>query len=55
MINENIEHAIIDQLEESVTPEKGGDDRKDWKGLVAKFVYCQSHENDGTTVYSDEN
>lgn len=55
MINELIEHAIIDQLELSVTPASGGDDRIDWKGLLAKFAYCQSHEIDGTTFYSAHN
>lgn len=55
LINELIEHAIIDQLELSVTPFTGGDDRIDWKGLLAKFALCQSREVDGTTFYSAHN
>jgi riboflavin biosynthesis pyrimidine reductase len=55
MINELIEHAIIDQLELSVTPATGGDERIDWKGLLAKFTHCQSREIDGTTFFSAHN
>jgi len=55
LINELIEHAIIDQLELSVTPFTGGDDRIDWKMLIAKFAQCQSREVDGTTFYSAHN
>jgi len=55
MINELIEHAIIDQFELSVTPASGGDDRIDWKMLLTKFAQCQSHEVDGTTFYSAHN
>jgi riboflavin biosynthesis pyrimidine reductase len=55
LINELIEHAIIEQLELSVTPATGGDDRIDWKGLLAKFAQCQSREVDGTTFYSAHN
>ena len=55
MINELIEHAVIDQLELSVTPATGGDDRIDWKGLIARFAHCQSHEVEGTTFYSAHN
>ena len=55
MINELIDQSIIDELELSVTPASGGQDRVDWKGLLAKFAHCQSREVDGTTFYSAHN
>ena len=55
MINELIDQSIIDELELSVTPASGGQDRIDWKGLLAKFAHCQSREVDGTTFYSAHN
>jgi len=55
MINELIDESIIDELELSVTPASGGQDRVDWKGLIAKFAHCQSREVDGTTFYSAHN
>ena len=55
MINELIEHGVIEQLELSVTPFTGGDDRIDWKALLAKFTHCQSREIEGTTFYSAHN
>lgn len=55
MINELIEHTIIDQLELSVTPATGGDERIDWKVLLAKFAHCTSREVEGTTFYSAHN
>jgi riboflavin biosynthesis pyrimidine reductase len=55
LINELIDHTVIDQLELSVTPASGGDDRIDWKTLLAKFAHCQSREVDGTTFYSAHN
>lgn len=55
MIDELIGHGVIDQLELSVTPATGGDDKIDWKALIAKFAHCQSHEVDGTTFYSAHN
>lgn len=55
MINELIDHAVIDQLELSVTTASGGDERIDWKGLLAKFAYSTSHEMEGTTFYSAHN
>jgi len=55
MINELIDHAIIDQLELSVTPASGGDDRIDWKSLLAKFAHCQTREVEGTRFYSAHN
>lgn len=55
MIDELIGHGVIDQLELSVTPATGGDDKIDWKALIAKFAHCQSREVDGTTFYSAHN
>ena len=55
MINELIDQSIIDELELSVTSASGGQDRVDWKGLLAKFAHCQSREVDGTTFYSARN
>ena len=55
MINELIDQSIIDELELSVTPASGGQDRVDWKGLIAKFAHCKSREVDGTTFYSAHN
>ena len=55
MINELIEHGVIEQLELSVTPASGGDERIDWKGLLAKFAQCTSREVEGTTFYSAHN
>ena len=55
MINELIDQSIIDELELSVTPASGGQDRVDWKGLIAKFAHCESREVDGTTFYSAQN
>jgi len=55
MINELIDLRIIDQLELSVTPAIGGDDRIDWKSLLSKFSKLSSHEIDGTKFYSATN
>jgi riboflavin biosynthesis pyrimidine reductase len=55
MINELIDQSIIDELELSVTSASGGQDRVDWKGLIAKFAHCESREVDGTTFYSASN
>jgi riboflavin biosynthesis pyrimidine reductase len=55
MIEELIDHGVIDQLELSVTPATGGDDRIDWKALIAKFTHCQSREVEGTYFYSAHN
>ena len=55
MINELIDQQVIEQLELSVTPATDGDDRIDWKALIAKFAQCQSREVDGTTFYSAHN
>ena len=55
MINELIDHGVIDQLELSVTSASGGDDRINWKSLLAKFAHYTSREVDGTTFYSAHN
>jgi riboflavin biosynthesis pyrimidine reductase len=55
MINELIDHRVIDQLELSVTPASGGDERIDWKELLARFSHCTSHEVEGTTFFSAHN
>ena len=55
MINELLEHKILDGIELSVTPASGGDDRIDWKGLLAQFEHCKSLEVDGTTFFSAHN
>jgi riboflavin biosynthesis pyrimidine reductase len=55
MINELIAHNLIDKIELSVTPASGGDDRIDWKGLLANFAQCQSREIEGTFFYSAHN
>jgi len=55
MINELIEHNVIDRIELSVTPASGGEDRIDWKALIEQFSHCQSREVDGTYFYSAHN
>ena len=55
MINELIRHNVIDRIELSVTPASGGEDRIDWKALIARFAHCQSREFDGTYFYSAHN
>jgi len=55
MINELIDHGVINQLELSVTPASGGEERIDWKGLLARFSHCSSREVEGTTFYSAHN
>jgi riboflavin biosynthesis pyrimidine reductase len=55
MINELIDHGVIDQLELSVTPATGGDEHIDWKGLLGKFAHSTSREVEGTTFYSAHN
>ena len=55
MINELIDHGVIDQLELSVTPASGGDERIDWKELLARFSHYTSREVEGTTFYSAHN
>ena len=55
MINELMDHNVIDRIELSVTPALGGEDRIDWKALIARFAHCQSREVDGTYFYSAHN
>jgi riboflavin biosynthesis pyrimidine reductase len=55
LINELIDHGVIDQLELSVTPASGGDERIDWKELLARFSHYTSREVEGTTFYSAHN
>jgi len=52
LINDLIEHKILERIELSVTPATGGQNIIDWKELLAKFENCQSREVDGTTFYS---
>ena len=55
MINELMDHGVIDQLELSVTTATGGADKIDWQALVAKFAHCESREVEGTYFYSAHN
>lgn len=55
MINELIDNKVIDRLELSVTQATGGDDRIDWKELLARFKSCESREVEGTTFYTASN
>lgn len=55
MINDLVENKVIDRLELSVTQVSGGDDRIDWKELIAQFSHCTSQEIDGTFFYSAHN
>ena len=55
MINELMDHNVIDRIELSVTPALGGEDRIDWKALIARFAHCHSREVDGTYFYSAHN
>ena len=55
MINNLIENNVLDQLELSVTPATGGENRIDWKALLAKFKTLHMQEADGTQFYSASN
>ena len=55
MINNLIENNVLDQLELSVTPATGGENRIDWKALLAKFKTLHMQEVDGTQFYSASN
>ena len=55
MINELIDNKVIDRLELSVTQATGGEDRIDWKGLLARFKNYESREVEGTTFYTANN
>ena len=55
MINDLIDHNKIDRLELSVTPATGGEDKIDYKALLARFAHCESREIEGTHFYSASN
>ena len=55
MINDLIDNNKIDRLELSVTPATGGEDKIDYKALLARFAHCQSREIEGTHFYSASN
>ena len=55
LINDLVKNKIIDRLELSVTPAVGGEDRIDWKELIAQFSHCTTQEIDGTVFYSAHN
>ena len=55
MINELIDHKVIDRLELSVTKATGGDERIDWKALLARFTTCELREVEETTFYTASN
>lgn len=55
MINELIDHNLIDQLELSVTPVTGGDHKIDWKVLLSKFANYSQEKVDQTIFYSASN
>lgn len=55
MINELIEHGMIDQLELSVTSVIGGENQIDWQKLLTQFDHCSSAELEGTKFYSAHN
>ena len=55
MINDLIDNNKIDRLELSVTPATGGEDKIDYKALLARFAHCESREIEGTHFYSASN
>ena len=55
MLNDLIDNNKIDRLELSVTPATGGEDKIDYKALLARFAHCQSREIEGTHFYSASN
>ena len=55
MISELIDHGIIDRLELSVTPAIGGEERIDYKSLLARFATNKFREVEGTIFYSASN
>jgi len=55
MINELIQVNAIDQLELSVTPIIGGDNKIDWKELLSQFKHYSSKEIEGTIFFSAHN
>ena len=55
MINELLEHKMIDQLELSVTPATGGEHTIDIEQLLANILQVDKREESGTTFYSARN
>lgn len=55
MIKELISLKILDQLELSVTPASGGDDKVDIKELLSHFTQVSQREEAGTLFYSARN
>ena len=55
MINDLIDNNKIERLELSVTPATGGEDKIDYKALLARFAHCESREIEGTHFYSASN
>jgi riboflavin biosynthesis pyrimidine reductase len=55
MINELIDNKLIDRLELSVTPATGGEEKIDYKALLARFASCHNHEVEGTVFYTASN
>ncbi len=55
MIKELISLKMLDQLELSVTPTSGGDDKVDIKELLSHFTQVSQREEAGTLFYSAHN
>lgn len=55
MINELIDNKLIDRLELSVTPATGGEEKIDYKALLARFASFHNHEVEGTVFYTASN
>jgi riboflavin biosynthesis pyrimidine reductase len=55
MINELLEHKMIDQLELSVTPSTGGENIVDINQLLTHFSQVAKREESGTIFYSASN
>ena len=55
MINELIDNNLIDRLELSVTPATGGEEKIDYKALLARFATCHNREIEGTVFYTANN
>ena len=55
MIKELISLKMLDQLELSVTPTSGGDDKVDIRELLSHFTRVSQREEAGTLFYSAQN
>ena len=55
MINDLLSHNLIDQLELSVTPAIGGEDKIDINELLSHFSQVSKREDLGTVFYSASN